>query len=359
MIRSPLRVLLSLLAAGSCAHQPSAIQAPPDVPAAILLVAGDSQTAVVTTTLPIPLRLRILNAPGQPLSGDTLDVSVTTGSGTVTAGTLVSDSVGEAVVGWTMGTEAGTQSLAIRTRTSISGAPLTVAATAFATPGPLVATYFATRRVHLTGDSVWVSRIVARDLYGNPVPAPAITDLYGLGTFQQGETTFTLVASTQGRYRFVLGHDTLTAVVVLPARHLRLVEIRGDTVEALSGNLVVVQWGVSGGAPPDTCFAFYDLRDAVATRSIGGVQVDSVSYSRLSQVIYTGVPWILDSVGAHPWYGWSGQFSFHRVTWPGGVYDPVTYHPAVLDRFKQWIALGPQSNGTDPWLGPHDSLTFR
>jgi hypothetical protein len=351
-----------VLLVAACGDQASPIGPPPDLPATITLVAGGSQTAEVATVLPVSLRFRVLNAYGHPLAGESLDVAVTGGHGSVAAPTLVTDSVGEAEDSWTMGSLAGPQSLEARTRTSPGGAPLTVPVTALATPGPLAIAFFTRSRVYLTGESSVTVRIRAQDSFSNPVPIPPVADLDSFGTTQQGESTFTIVGSIPGRYRFVLGPDTLAAVVLLPAGRMRLVEYRGDTVETLRGNLVVALWAASGGdvPPNDSSFAFYDLIGAVGTRVIGGLQTDSVNYADLPKAIYTGVPWIEDSLGhAHPWYGWSGDFSFHRVNWPAGAYDSLTYHPAVLDRFRKWIAIGPQTYGSDPGLGPRDSLTIQ
>lgn len=354
--RSVFRLLTGLVLVIACADQPVSVQ-PANLPVTVLVVAGDSQTATVGSTLPIPLRFRVVNALGHPLPAETLDVSVAVGQGaTVTAPTLITDSFGEASDVWNLGIRAGTQRVVARTRASLTDTLPAAEADAFATPGPLAIAFFARSRMTVLGNTASVTRTVALDSFSNRVPVPPVADLDGVGTVQQGESTFQVLGSIPGRFRFVLVRDTLLAVVAAPAGRMRLVHYRGDTVETLTGNLAVARWLESVGATTqnDSSLVYYDLLDAMATRSVGGVQSDSVAFPRLPDVMLGGVPWVMDSSGSiHPFVGRWWQFSYRDMIWPGGTYDSLTYHPALFGA-GVWIARGPQFE-----LGPKDSLSIQ
>lgn len=79
----------------------------PGAPAAFAIVSGDEQTGFATFTLPAPLVVRITDAVGNPIVGDTVDFLVTAGGGTLTGGlvrdSVVTNSAGEAQTTWTLG----------------------------------------------------------------------------------------------------------------------------------------------------------------------------------------------------------------------------------------------------------------
>jgi hypothetical protein len=73
----------------------------------IIKVSGDNQTGSPSTTLPNPLVVRVLDATGNPLPGATVSFSVTAGGGSVSPGSVVSDSNGQASAMLTLGPSAG------------------------------------------------------------------------------------------------------------------------------------------------------------------------------------------------------------------------------------------------------------
>lgn len=92
----------------------------PGDPDHLELLAGDGQTAIVGTTLPIAPRVRVVDAFGNALSGVSISFGVTSGGGSVAAATVASGSDGSASTAWTLGFNAGAQAL----RVQRAGSPL-------------------------------------------------------------------------------------------------------------------------------------------------------------------------------------------------------------------------------------------
>ena len=81
--------------------------------AAIRIVAGGGKRAFTGRTLDKPLVVRVLDTSGQPVSGVTVNFAPAPGSGRVDPPTAATDGNGEVEVEWTMGSEAGVQTLII------------------------------------------------------------------------------------------------------------------------------------------------------------------------------------------------------------------------------------------------------
>ncbi|HEV7595815.1 MAG TPA: hypothetical protein VGO33_12525, partial [Gemmatimonadaceae bacterium] len=83
----------------------------PPVPPHIAVVAGDKQSGVPGQALATPLAIALTTADGSPLAGDTISWSVVSGSGSLSASSVVTDAAGGASVTWTLGNEVGPQSV--------------------------------------------------------------------------------------------------------------------------------------------------------------------------------------------------------------------------------------------------------
>ena len=81
--------------------------------ATIRIVAGGGQRAFTERTLDLPLVVRVLDASGQSVSGVTVNFLPAPGSGRVDPSTAATDWNGEVAVEWTMGADAGIQTLVI------------------------------------------------------------------------------------------------------------------------------------------------------------------------------------------------------------------------------------------------------
>jgi Big-like domain-containing protein len=73
--------------------------------------AGDLQTATAGTTLPINPTVLITDQSGNPVAGVVVGFAVTQGNGLVGAASVVTGTNGQAAVSWTIGTQAGSNSL--------------------------------------------------------------------------------------------------------------------------------------------------------------------------------------------------------------------------------------------------------
>jgi hypothetical protein len=169
-----LAALLSACGGGGSADPPATIGAL----ASAQIVQGDSQAAVVGQELPLSLKVRLVGSSGAPIPGQVVTFRVTSGAGTVFAGSVSSDANGIATDRWTLGTSAGAQSLEVR-GVNASGAAVALAAfTATATAGQ-PASIAVINGNNQTAEQLrplpmpLIVRVV--DAYGNPTPGVAVS----------------------------------------------------------------------------------------------------------------------------------------------------------------------------------------
>jgi len=112
------------------------------IPTGVLTkTAGDQQAAGIRTILPAALEVQMLGGAGAPLAQAPISWSVTSGGGTLSAGSSTTDASGHTSVQWTLGSTAGRQTV-----TATAGVPgggttsVTFAATAVATASTLTVT---------------------------------------------------------------------------------------------------------------------------------------------------------------------------------------------------------------------------
>jgi len=101
------------------------------VPAQIQKFGGDTQTGNVNGALAVPLRVKLVDRLGQGIAGKTVSFAVTTGGGTLSAASAVTEADGTAAVTWTLGGNLGAQSVTA-TFTGAAVAPAVFTATAVA-----------------------------------------------------------------------------------------------------------------------------------------------------------------------------------------------------------------------------------
>lgn len=128
------RFLLAFLACATlnaCNEGVPLIVQPPDppappAPATVEVVSGDGQRAIQGLSLEEPIVIRVLDAQGQALAGETVTFAPAAGQGTADPASATTDSDGRAATTWTLGPDPGTLTLALAA-TEASG---TVTATA-------------------------------------------------------------------------------------------------------------------------------------------------------------------------------------------------------------------------------------
>lgn len=121
-------ILSALIAAVAAACSDSTSPTSP-TPSAIAAVSGSGQTGAVGSTLTSPVVFEVTSASDAPVSGVTVSFAVTSGSGTVSPTSAVTDANGAASTQLTLGSAAGT----VEVTATIQGGTLTARATATAT----------------------------------------------------------------------------------------------------------------------------------------------------------------------------------------------------------------------------------
>jgi hypothetical protein len=180
------------------------------------LSAGDGQTALAHTAVPIAPAVLLRDTSGAVISGVTVTFTVTAGGGGVTGGAAVSNAAGVATVGtWTLGS-AGANTL----RASLTGLPDVV----FQATGTVGAPDTV---VIVSGDAQSADAgttlpqplvVEVRDSAGNPVPAVAVTwaTIYGSVSPTTGATD----ASGRTQTSWTLGTNSLTQTATASATGL-------------------------------------------------------------------------------------------------------------------------------------------
>lgn len=158
----------------------------PGTPVSMTAASGSGQTAPVGTAVPVAPSVVLRDNRGNPVPGVSVTFLIGSGAGTVSGGTVLTSSTGVARVGsWTLGAQAGTQSLIARvtdlpdvvfSATATAGAAATVTAVSSASVGPLV---------------------VSTGLQAPDLPSVRVTDASG-NPVSGVEVIFTLANSSSG-----------------------------------------------------------------------------------------------------------------------------------------------------------------
>lgn len=181
----------------------------------LLGVAGDGQTATVSSPLPAPLAVRAIDAAGLPLAGAPVVFRVVAGDGTFADGTraiqATTDALGEARAAWTLGSRAGVG--VNRVRATAPGIVGDVLFSARATAGAAAAIHVAAgddQRGAVGAGLPLPLVAVVFDVDDNPVPGVEVTfrTRAGGGTFG-GAPSVAVITDASGRAetRFLLGSE--------------------------------------------------------------------------------------------------------------------------------------------------------
>ena len=167
------------------------IQVSGGTPSSLSISSGNSQTQVVNSAFASPLIVSVRDASNQPLSGVTVQWSVTSGSGTLSGASSTTNASGLAQITLTAGTSAGNISVQAAIPAYSLSTPFTVAATA----GAASKTVFATEpsSAGSAGTSLTTQPVIQiQDVYGNLVStsSAAVTlALYSDATCSTAVTT--------------------------------------------------------------------------------------------------------------------------------------------------------------------------
>jgi len=125
------RIVASVVitATAGCSSNSSGTVPPPAPTEALAKVAGDNQTATVSSAVAVAPAVKITNQQGAGIAGVSVTFVIASGSGSVTGASQTTGNDGVATVGsWTLGATAGANRLTA-TASGATGSPVTFAAT--------------------------------------------------------------------------------------------------------------------------------------------------------------------------------------------------------------------------------------
>jgi hypothetical protein len=218
----------------------------------LVLVSGNAQSATVGTQLPNALVVRVTDAANNPVSGTAVAWAVTAGGGTVTQ-TSTTDTNGQAVATWTLGTVAGDQ-----TATATVGSQA-LTFTAKATPAAAAKLESLngggqTAPAGTTLPTALLVRVV--DPHGNAVPGVNVTWTPAAGSGSVNPTVSTSnnegFAGSTWTVGTEAGEDTVTASAPGLAPTIFRATVTAGTANKLEKVAGDAQTGTVGQTLPDT-----------------------------------------------------------------------------------------------------------
>ena len=106
---------------------PVTLQAFGILPSDLVVAQGNGQTAKASAALPVQIVLRVTGGSNVPMPNQTVALSVTSGGGSISPQSAVTNALGEVTVRWTMGPQTGIQSASV-TAGSLGPIPITAVA---------------------------------------------------------------------------------------------------------------------------------------------------------------------------------------------------------------------------------------
>jgi len=142
------------------------------VPATISITAGNGQSAVAGTELPVALAVVVADGSSRPMSGVTVRWAITSGGGAVAPASSTTDAAGHATTRWTLGTALGTQNVTA-TAGALAPAQFTATATSPGTTASISIEVTSPAGTVYEGDTVKFAATV-RDADGNVIPGRTV-----------------------------------------------------------------------------------------------------------------------------------------------------------------------------------------
>jgi len=190
-----------------------AVKATVGAPAVISIANGNYQSAQVTTTFPMPLKVRVKDSSGYPVPGVLVSFSDGGAGGTRSSPTATTDSSGFASISYTAGTKSGL----VHPTASVSGlTPVVFNENVLAGPAVSLAIYSGNNQTVKRGTATAkVLQVIIQDQYANPEKAIPVTysDGGAGGTFSVNPalTSATGIAGTHYTAPLQTGTVTITA----------------------------------------------------------------------------------------------------------------------------------------------------
>ena len=301
-------LLVSVVLFLSCNDSPTESEEP-RVPASLDIVAGDQQQGVVGSELPNPLVVRVEDANGLPIIGQLVNFRVTSGGGSVFAGSGLTNALGIVQDRWTLGTSTSenhrVEARAVDPNTGAAIVFATFTATPLPGPAHSVSKAGGDAQAGSLGAALADSLAVrVADSFGNPVPAVSVawapTASNGSVSPTASQTNAQGIAKTRWTLgpRFDIPHAVtaqaltlapvqFTATPALPAS-ARLVRVLGDGVTAtvataLADSLAVRLELADGTAVPGVAVTWtVSAGSGAVSPSSSVTQADGMARARLT-----------------------------------------------------------------------------
>jgi len=299
-------------------------------PAALTIVSGANQTAAVGSALADALVVKVTDQYGNPVSGITVNFSVTAGAASLSSATATAASDGKAQVNVTLGTTPGTVTISA----SVSGVSPAQTFTATATVGPAVAPAIVSgnNQTAAVGTALADPLVVKiADQYGNPLVGVAVTFAITGGGGTLSPVSMVTNSSVQAQVTLTLGTTagtvTVTATIsgvataatftatATPGSPASLAIVSGNSQTAIGGSLlpnplVTKVADQYGNAVPGITVLF-SVASGAGSLSSSSVITDSNGRAQ--------VTWRLGSVGAE-----------HAVHASAGTLPAVTFTATAI-----------------------------
>ncbi|MES2521778.1 MAG: Ig-like domain-containing protein [Gemmatimonadota bacterium] len=169
----------------------------------LVIIGGSAQTGTVSSTLPQPLTVRLLDAQGAPVAGAPVFFTATGSSGTLTPSSATTGANGEASTSWRLGTTVGAQTV---TASSSGTSPVSFSATAVAGAASQLTIVSGNSQV-ASGSQPLPLPLVVRvaDAFGNAVAGSTVTFGVTSGGGSIAPTTVTSDATGRATATWTLG----------------------------------------------------------------------------------------------------------------------------------------------------------
>jgi hypothetical protein len=209
--KSSVLLATALAVVAAACHKDSPVS--PPTPARLAPTQGsNAQLGTVGQRLPLPVTVRVLSASGSPVRGVTVTFTILAGGGSLDVGTSTTDSTGDALVNWTLGTVARLDSLQASVGTSLS---VVVVATAQAGAVASLQKVSGDQQILPRGTTSAPFIVQAFDQYSNVIPNAAITWSDQNGGFLSATQTMT---DSDGKAAVTLTTDPAPATYAIVAQ---------------------------------------------------------------------------------------------------------------------------------------------
>jgi len=119
--------LIQMVSGSAPGVEPIVLQATGILPSDLVVAQGNNQAAKASAALPVQIVVRVTGSSNVPIPNQTVAMAVTSGGGSISPQSAVTNALGEVTVRWTLGPVTGVQSATV-TAGSLGPLPITAVA---------------------------------------------------------------------------------------------------------------------------------------------------------------------------------------------------------------------------------------